>query len=170
MATHGHVITLQRRSQPTRAWLFSLFRLIDRRDTSVTRHGIFPENGPRPSGSYSPAIRAGDFVFVSGQGPVNPATGQVPGDDIRTQVRQTLKNVAAVLAAAGAGLEHVVRTDVYLADIADFAAYDEAYREFFLGDPPARTTVEAGLKGIKVEINAIAYMGPSTAQRAEGSR
>lgn len=125
----------------------------------MTRRGIFPPQGPRPSGSYSPAIRAGDFIFVSGQGPVNPESGQVPGNDIGAQVRQALRNVATVLAAAGAGLDDVVRIDAYLADIAHFDAYDAVYKEFFHGDPPARTTVQVGLDNIKVEISAIAYTG-----------
>lgn len=125
----------------------------------MARQAIFPSDGPRPSGSYSPALRAGDFIFVSGQGPVDPLTGAVPGDDIRTQVRQTLRNVSTILAAAGATMDDVVRVDAYLADFDDFAAYDEVYREFFHGDLPARTTVQAGLGAIKVEINAVAYVG-----------
>ena len=124
----------------------------------MARQGIFPAGGPRPSGAYSPAVRAGDLVFVSGQGPVDPATGALPGDDIRTQVRQTLRNVAAVLDAAGATMDDVVRVDAFLADFGDFAAYDEVYREFFQGDLPARTTVQAGLGDIKVEITVIAHL------------
>ena len=101
----------------------------------MARQGIFPAGGPRPSGAYSPAVRAGDFVFVSGQGPVDPATGAVPGDDIRAQVRQTLRNVATILDAVGATMDDVVRVDAFLADFDDFAAYDEVYREFFAGRP-----------------------------------
>src|SRR5436309_601350 len=119
----------------------------------MTRQTIAPENGPRPSGSYSPAVRAGDFIFVSGQAPIDPATGALAGDDIQSQVRQTLRNVEAILQAAGSGLQDVVRVDAFLADMSDFDAYDEAYRTFFLTEPPARTTVGGGLEGIKVEIN-----------------
>lgn len=123
----------------------------------MARQGIFPADGPRPQGSYSPAIRAGDFIFVSGQGPTDPATGRLAGEDIRTQVRQTLRNIESILAAAGATMDDVVRIDAYLVDLGEFAAYDEVYREFFHGDLPARTTVQAGLNAIRVEINAIAY-------------
>lgn len=130
----------------------------------MARQGIFPADGPRPSGAYSPAVRTGDFIFVSGQGPIDPRTGQVPGDTIQVQVQQTLRNIAAVLAAAGATMDDVVRIDAYLANFDDFAAYDAAYREFFHGTLPARTTVQAGLGGIKVEINAIAYIGSDGAQ------
>ena len=124
----------------------------------MARQGIFPAGGPRPSGAYSPAVRAGDFVFVSGQGPVDPATGALPGDDIRAQVRQTLRNVATILDAVGATMDDVVRVDAFLADFDDFAAYDEVYREFFQGDLPARTTVQAGLGEIKVEITVVAFL------------
>ncbi len=124
----------------------------------MTRQGIFPADGPRPSGAYSPAVRAGGFVFVSGQGPVDPATGALPGDDIRAQVRQTLSNIAVILDAAGATMDDVVRVDAFLADFADFDAYDEVYRGFFQGDLPARTTVQAGLGDIKVEIAVVACL------------
>jgi 2-iminobutanoate/2-iminopropanoate deaminase len=125
----------------------------------MAREAIVPEGGARPSGAYSPAVRVGDLIFVSGQGPVDPETGAPPGDDIQSQVRQTLRNIATILAAAGATLGHVVRIDAYLADFADFDAYDAMYREFFTGVLPARTTVQAGLGQIKVEINAIAHVG-----------
>jgi 2-iminobutanoate/2-iminopropanoate deaminase len=117
---------------------------------------IQPEHGPHPSGSYVPGIRAGGLVFVSGQGPLDPATGEVVGKTIAEQVDATLANVERVLQAAGLSLADVVRTDVYLADQSEFEAYDAAYRARFAGHLPARTTVEAGLAGIKVEIAAIA--------------
>lgn len=123
----------------------------------MARQGIFPRRGPEPSGAYSPAVRVGPFIFVSGQGPVDPATGQMP-EGIADQVRQTIQNIAMILAAAGTDLDNVVRVDVYLADFADFDAYDAAYRALFSGDLPARTTVQAGLGGIRVEINAVAYI------------
>src|SRR4051794_10497044 len=104
----------------------------------MPRETITPQDGPRPSGAYSPAVRAGDFIFVSGQGPFDPSTGGPAGDDIGTQVRQTLQNVNAILQAAGAGLDDVVRVDVYLADMGDFDEYDAAYRSVFPSDPPTR--------------------------------
>src|SRR5579884_770331 len=110
----------------------------------MARETIAPPDGPKPSGSYSPGVRAGDFVFVSGQGPVDPATGKMAGDDIRSQVQQVLRNVESILQATGLTLDDVVRIDAYLADLNDFDAYDEAYRAFFPANPPARTTVQSG--------------------------
>lgn len=118
-----------------------------------------PEGGPHASGAYVPGISAGQFVFVSGQGPLDPVTGEIVGDDVATQTRATLDNVARVLAAAGAGLGDVVRVDAYLADIDQFSAYDEAFRTAFGDRLPTRTTVGARLGGIEVEITAIAYVG-----------
>lgn len=119
---------------------------------------IRPEGGPTPSGAYVPGISAGGFVFVSGQGPLHPQTGEVIGSTIEEQVVATLDNVERVLRAAGAELADVVRTDVYLADLADFDRYDAAYRQRFGGHLPARTTVAAGISGILVEICAIAVV------------
>jgi 2-iminobutanoate/2-iminopropanoate deaminase len=120
---------------------------------------IRPEGGPQPGGAYVPGIRAGDFVFVSGQGPHDPQTGDLVAEDVEGQVRATLANVERVLAAAGASLSDVVRVDAYLADLSDFAAYDRVFREAFAGHLPTRTTVQAGLAGIRVEINAVAFTG-----------
>jgi 2-iminobutanoate/2-iminopropanoate deaminase len=117
-----------------------------------------PEHGPHASGAYVPGIAAGPFVFVSGQGPLDPGTGEVIGDDVATQTRATLENVARVLAAAGASLADVVRVDAYLADISQFPAYDDAFRATFGDRLPTRTTVGAALGGIEVEITAIAYL------------
>jgi 2-iminobutanoate/2-iminopropanoate deaminase len=120
---------------------------------------IRPEGGPQPGGAYVPGIRAGDFVFVSGQGPHHPQTGELVAEDVEGQVRATLANVERVLGAAGASLSDVVRVDAYLADLSDFAAYDRVFREAFAGHLPTRTTVQAGLADIRVEINAIAFTG-----------
>ena len=119
---------------------------------------IVPPGGPQSSGAYSPAIRAGNLVFVSGQGPFDPVSGEIAADDIAGQVRRTLENVALVLQAAGSRLEDVVRVDAYLADLEDFPRYDETFREVFGEQLPSRTTVQAALGGILVEINAIAYL------------
>src|SRR4030042_293548 len=101
---------------------------------------------PAPKGPYSPWVKAGGFIYVSGQGPVNPRTGEVNRGDIVAQTRLTLANVEAVLADAGAGLEDVVKTTVFLTDIDNFKAMNEVYADVFGQVRPARTTVEvAGL-------------------------
>jgi 2-iminobutanoate/2-iminopropanoate deaminase len=117
---------------------------------------IEPQGGPSPGGAYVPGMRAGGFVFVSGQGPIDPATGEIVGETIEEQVDATLANVERVLQAAGCELSDIVRTDVYLADFADFDRYNAAYRKRLGGHLPARTTVAAGIGDFKIEINAIA--------------
>jgi 2-iminobutanoate/2-iminopropanoate deaminase len=103
------------------------------------------------------ATIAGGFVFVSGQGPFKPRTLEIP-DGFEDQVRLTLQNVERVLHSAGASLRDVAKVNAYLADLDDFAKLNEIYREFFLRDYPARTTVGANLLGIKVEIECIAVL------------
>jgi 2-iminobutanoate/2-iminopropanoate deaminase len=121
---------------------------------------ITPPGVPSPRGPYSPAVRAGDFVFVSGQIAVDPATNQSVTGEIRRETRQVLSNVRRILAGCGAEMADVVRTTVYLADVADFAAMNEVYAEFFGDARPARTTIavkDLPLPGAKVEIDVIAY-------------
>lgn len=120
---------------------------------------IHPTGGPTASGAYVPGIRAGQFVFVSGQRPNDPVTDALPSEALDVQVRATLANVERVLVSAGATLHDVVRIDAYLADLSAFDVYDAAFRDVFGGHRPTRTTVEAELGGIQVEINAIAYLG-----------
>ncbi|MBZ5563890.1 MAG: Rid family detoxifying hydrolase [Acidobacteriia bacterium] len=120
------------------------------------RKVIRSADSPRPRGPYSPAIVADGFVFVAGQGPVNPRTDELELGDIRAETRRTLENVRAILDAAGSSLREVVRVGVFLSDMKDFDAMNEVYREFFPEDPPARTTVGAQLPKIKVEIDCIA--------------
>jgi 2-iminobutanoate/2-iminopropanoate deaminase len=112
-----------------------------------------------PRGPYSPAVRAGDFIFVSGQVPVDPATQNVVSGDVRDETRQTLTNIMRILDGCGAALSDVVKCQVFLADGKDFAAMNEVYAEFFGAARPARTTVVAAfaIQGIKVEIDAVAY-------------
>jgi reactive intermediate/imine deaminase len=113
---------------------------------------------PPPKGAYSPAVRAGDFVFVSGQVPRDPRTGLlVGGDDVAAQARQTLANLRRTLAAAGATLEDVVSVAVHLARADDWAAFDAVYRETFAAPFPTRTVVGAELRGVLVEVTAVAY-------------
>ena len=115
-------------------------------------------NAPQAIGPYSQAIAAGGFIFVSGQIPIDPQTGQFVEGGIAEQTAQVLKNLAAVLEAAGSGLDKVVKTTVFLASMEEFAAMNEAYAKFFANDPPARATVQAARlpRDARVEIEAIA--------------
>ena len=114
---------------------------------------------PPPAGAYSPAARAGGFVFVSGQVPRDPRTGQIGGGDFAAQTRRTLDNLLAVLQAAGATLDDVTAVTVYLADIGDWDAFNAIYRETFRPPYPSRTVVGAQLRGFLVEVSAVAYLG-----------
>lgn len=118
---------------------------------------IHTPNAPAAIGPYSQAVQAGNMLFVSGQIPIDPATGAFAGDDIVTQTRQSLTNVQNILAAAGYTCADVVKTTVLLADIADFAAMNAVYAEFFTGDCPARAcfAVKDLPKGALVEIETI---------------
>ena len=117
-------------------------------------------DAPRPLGPYSPAIRAGNLLFISGQVPVDPATGVVIGGDIAAQTEQVMRNIGALLKSAGAGFEHVVRTTVFLADLNEFAKMNECYAKFVTDPPPARATVQVARlpRDVKVEIDAIAVI------------
>src|SRR3712207_5591497 len=108
------------------------------------RKTVMAEKGPAPAGPYSHAVIAGDFVFISGQGPVDPETGAMP-DAFTDQVRQTFANVRTILQAAGSSLDNVVKVHAYVSDLTRFAEFNELYKEFFESDPPARTTVGANL-------------------------
>ena len=121
---------------------------------------INPPGVAAPRGPYSPAVRAGDFIFVSGQVPVDPATGQLINSDIATETRQVLNNIKSILEGCGASMADVVRCGVYLINADDFKPMNEVYMEYFGDAKPARTTIIVAslpLKGAKVEIDAIAY-------------
>lgn len=123
------------------------------------RREIRTPDAPLPGGGYSQAIRRGNIVYTAGLGPHDPATRQVVGDDIAAQTRQTLRNLEAVLAAAGAGLGDVVKVTVHLQHLErDFAAFDRAYREVMPEPRPARTTVGSQLAAILVEIDMMAVL------------
>ena len=116
---------------------------------------------PAAIGPYSQAIRAGEFLFVSGQIPLDPATGAVVDGDVRAQSRRVLENLRAIVTAAGGSLGLVVKTTVYLADMNDFPALNEEYGKFFGAPAPARVTVEVSRlpKDVRVEIDAIVHIG-----------
>lgn len=118
---------------------------------------INTESAAAPAGPYSQAIVANGFVFASGQRPVDPQTGDIP-DGVAAQADQVLQNLAAVLESAGASLSKVVRVSIYLSDIGAFADVNEVYKRYFSEPFPARTTVACSLRGILVEIDAIAVL------------
>ena len=120
------------------------------------RKVIRTPDAPLPKGVYSQAIVADGLVFVAGQGCVNPQTQEFEFGDIQSETRRTLMNIRAILEAAGSSLQDVVRVGVFLADMKDFAAMNEVYKQFFPENQPARTTVGAQLPKIKIEINCIA--------------
>ena len=122
------------------------------------REVIATKEGPQAIGPYSQAIRANGFVFVSGQVAIDPATQQVISGDVVVQTDRVLKNLSAILKAAGTGLEKVVRSTVFLKNMGDFTAMNEIYGRYFSATPPARSTVEVARlpKDVLVEIDVIA--------------
>lgn len=124
----------------------------------MTKNVIQTKDAPPAIGPYSQGIEAGSAVYVSGQLPIVPETGELPGNDIASQTRQSLENLKAVLNAANATLENVVKTTVYLADIADFTDMNEVYAEYFRNTCPARAAFQVAAlpRGAKVEIEATA--------------
>jgi 2-iminobutanoate/2-iminopropanoate deaminase len=116
---------------------------------------------PLPLGAYSPGVRAGPLLFIAGQTPRDPATGAIVGDDTVAQTRQVLDNLAGVLAAAGGSLRNLVAVTVHLVDVAEWGDFDRAYREVMRAPYPTRTVVGSQLRGIRVEISAIAWLGES---------
>ena len=125
----------------------------------MTIERITPQGVPAPRGPYSPAVRAGDFIFVSGQGPIDPVTNEFSYGDIRHETRLVLTNIKRILEGCGASLADVVKCSVFLADGTEFSAINEVYAEFFGQQKPARTTVEAKFVApkMRVEIDCIAY-------------
>ena len=119
---------------------------------------ISTENAPGAIGPYSQAVKTGGMVFCSGQIPIDPATGDFVSDDVAAQTEQVLKNLSAVLEAAGSGLNNVVKTTVFLADMNDFVAMNEVYTKYFSENKPARATVQAARlpRDARVEIECIA--------------
>src|SRR5688572_842612 len=127
----------------------------------MPRRAISTESAPKAIGPYSQAIVAGHLIFCSGQIPLDPATGEMVGaGDVRAQAQQVMKNLQAVLEAAGSSLAQVAKTTIYLQDLADFGAVNEVYGGYFAAAPPARATVQvAGLpRGALIEIDCIATL------------
>lgn len=124
----------------------------------MDRRIIATDKAPAAVGPYSQAVCVGGFVFTAGQIGLDPDTGQLVGEDVAGQTERTLKNLQAILEAAGSCLRHVVKTTVYLADIADFGAMNAVYAEFFPEGPPARATIQAVALplGARVEIEVVA--------------
>lgn len=122
------------------------------------RTRISTNEAPAAIGPYSQGISAGDFVFCSGQVPLDPATGELIEGDVRAQTRRALENLSAVLRAAGCSMADVVKTTVFLTSMGDYAEVNEVYAEFFSSEPPARSAIAvAGLpRGARVEVEAIA--------------
>jgi len=125
----------------------------------MPKRAIATQNAPRAVGPYSQAVVANGFVFISGQIPINPATGKlVDSPDLSDHVRRVMDNISEILKAAGSCLENAVKTTIYLSDIVDFLAFNEAYAAYFSESPPARATVQVGALplGALVEIDMIA--------------
>jgi 2-iminobutanoate/2-iminopropanoate deaminase len=120
---------------------------------------IIPAGGASPRGHYTPAMRAGDFVYVSGQGPIDPVTDKLTAGDVEFQTQLTLSNVRRILEAAGVGITDVVKCSVFLRDISEFHNMNRAYAAFFGDHKPARTTIEAKFHQAEmlVEIDCVAY-------------
>ena len=127
------------------------------------REVISTDRAPAAIGPYSQAIRAGDYLFVSGQIPLNPATGTLVEGGITDQTHRVLQNLSAILAAAGTSFAQVVKTTVYLLDMSEFAAMNEVYGTYFPAPAPARATVQAARlpRDVRVEIDLVAYVAES---------
>jgi 2-iminobutanoate/2-iminopropanoate deaminase len=125
------------------------------------KRAIKTDGAPAAIGPYAQAVVAGPFLFTAGQIALEPVTGELVGDDAAAQTRQVMANLTAVLQAAGVSWVDVVRTEIFLVDLADFAAVNETYAEFAGEEPPARVTVQVAAlpRGARVEIAAVAYVG-----------
>lgn len=125
-----------------------------------SKQAIFPNAGAKPIGPYTPAIRLGDLLFTSGQIGLDPATGKLVSGGVEAEARQALKNLKVLVEAGGSSLQKVVKTTLFLTSIADFAAVNAIYAEFFSGEPPARSTMQVSALpgGALVEVEAIASL------------
>ena len=125
----------------------------------MPKQQIRTTSGASPIGAYSQGLRVGDFLFVSGQGPLDPATGKIVGETIEEQTARVLENIKVILEAGGATMADVVKVSAHLSDLGLFDRYNKVYATYFPDPKPTRTTVGSQLLGILVEIDAIAYVG-----------
>lgn len=125
----------------------------------MPKQAISVKNGPRPGGAYSPILRVGDFLFVSGQVAVDPTTDEIVGSTIQAQTARTIENIKLLLNAAGAQLDDVVKATVHLSNMDDFDGFNDVYKTYFNDPKPTRTTVGSQLGGLLIEIDVIAYLG-----------
>jgi 2-iminobutanoate/2-iminopropanoate deaminase len=127
---------------------------------TMNKEAILTKEAPAPIGPYSQAIRAGNFLFCSGQIPLDPATNQVVPGDVKAQTKRVMENIAAVLAAGGASFDQVAKTTIYLKSMGDFPSVNEIYGAYFKGVAPARSTVEVARlpKDVLVEIEVLAVV------------
>ncbi len=124
------------------------------------RQAISAPDAPKAMGAYSPAIKAGNLLFISGQIPIDPSTGELIQGDITAQTERVMRNIEALLRAAGLDFNHVVRTTVFLTDMNEFGAMNDVYSRYVVAPPPARATVQVARlpRDIKIEIDAIAII------------
>jgi 2-iminobutanoate/2-iminopropanoate deaminase len=122
---------------------------------------VSTEEAPKAIGPYAQAVRVGDLIFLSGQIPLDPVTGQIVTGDVAAQTRRVMDNLGAVLRSAGASFTEVVRSTIYLVDLGDFSKVNEVYGSYFPTEPPARATVQVAAlpRGAAVEIDMIAHVG-----------
>lgn len=127
---------------------------------SALRQAVNAPGAPKAMGAYSPAIRAGNLLFISGQIPLDPATGQLVEGSMAEQADRVMKNLTAMLAGAGLDFSHVVRTTVFINDMDQFAAMNEVYAKYVVDPPPARSTVQVARlpRSVAIEIDAIAII------------
>jgi len=129
---------------------------------SLNREIITSGKAPAAVGPYSQAVRVGDFIYTAGQIPLVSETGQIVAGDIEAQTRQVMQNLSHVLDSAGSSLTHIVKTTIYVTNLADFSTINKVYGEFFTADPPARSTVQVAALplGAQIEIEAVAVGKP----------
>ncbi|MDK6029526.1 RidA family protein [Ignisphaera sp. 4213-co] len=125
----------------------------------MSKEIVFTEKAPKPIGPYSQAVKVGQWLFVSGQIALDPATGDLIVGGIEEQTTRVFENIKAILEAAGYTLDDIVKVTVYLTDLSDFPKFNEVYSRYFKSNPPARTTVQVSAlpRGAKIEVDVIAY-------------
>ncbi len=125
----------------------------------IERKCIYPESAPIPAGAYSPALKVGNLLFVSGQTPEKPGTDELIEGGIKEQARQVMENIKNIIGAAGGTMDHVVKVNAHLLDIKDFKGYNDVYRTYFTEPFPARTTVQSVIPGgALIEVDVIAVL------------